>query len=144
MLLNLDVLNQFTYRDPNKFSQDYSSNTSDYIPGESDRDRRLRLRAMERKTRLGSAKSNTSAYSIPPKPEPPTFYQENLKFPENTQIETSNVQPARPLAFEQDDFRHRNDDRQSYEYKPQHSEFTKPVGNFEQRPISIGSTEETT
>lgn len=64
----------------------------DYIPGESERDRRLRLRALEKKSRLSSAKSNASIYSNPPQSVP--NYQENIKFPENSILESNKVKPA--------------------------------------------------
>lgn len=100
--LNLNNSFYCFYRDPNKFkSKDYEYDQgADYIPGESERERRLRLRALERKQRLGSAKSISSAYSNPSK-DPPKTYQENVKFPENTRIEMNEVMPARPLNLEQ-------------------------------------------
>ncbi|CAI2385004.1 unnamed protein product [Moneuplotes crassus] len=104
--------------DPNKFSQGYSQQESDVIPGESDRDRRLRLRAMERKSRLGSAKSTYSTYSNPPAQDPPHEYQENLKFPENTKIESGFVQPARQADFES-----------NREIKPQYKDYGRDEGN---------------
>jgi hypothetical protein len=97
---------------------------------------------MERKTRLGSAKSNASAYSNVSKPEPQNFYQENLKFPQNTHIEIGYVQPARPSELAQDDFRQRYDNRPTFESKPKYSDFPMHESSFEQRQIPIRSREE--
>lgn len=87
------------YRDPSKFDVNNfggAGSSSDYIPGESDRDRRLRLRAMEKKARLNSAKSNISSVSNTQPSSLPSAksYQENVKFPENTEIISSLAKPA--------------------------------------------------
>jgi hypothetical protein len=99
---------------------------------------------MERKTRLGSAKSNASTYSNVPKPEPQKFYQENLQFPQNTHIETGYVQPAKPLELAHDDYNQRYDNRPTFESKPKYSDFQMPESSFEQRQIPIRLREEQT
>ena len=118
----------------------------DRIPGESDRDRRLRLRALERKTRLGSAKSNYSAYSNPAYIPPPTSYQENVKFPENTELEMNAVKPAKPMNFDRsEDFKSKYDshERPEFEFHP-NKQFDYSTGNrSENHPESVKSSAET-
>ena len=94
------------YRDPSKFVNKSFGGAGNQIPGESDRDRRLRLRALEKKARLNSAKSTSSAYSNTKPSSLPSVnsYQENVNFPENQAISQEYVKPA----MEQDLSRFRN------------------------------------
>ena len=76
----------------------FSENANDdFIPGESERDRRLRLRALEKKARLGSAKSNASIYSNPSISAP--AYQENIKFPDNSNTDNNELNPIIPMEI---------------------------------------------
>lgn len=118
----------------------------DRIPGESERDRRLRLRALERKTRLGSAKSNYSAYSNPANIPPPTSYQENVKFPENTELEMNAVKPARPISFDRnEDFKSKYDasERPEFEFHPSKQFDYSGESKFERNSETVKSSSET-
>ena len=130
------------YRDPNKFSQGYGNEpVMETIPGESDRDRRLRLRAMERKARLGSAHSNISAYSNPTPKEPPRSYQENVKFPDNTQIDTSFVKPASQMNFDERQSHPNYDEGAQYHHNKDYNE--PPRNEVSYQPQDVGSSAET-
>ena len=100
---------------------------------------------MERKRRLGSAQSNISAYSHPPAQEPPKKYQENLQFPENTQIDTGFVQPAKYKDFNRETEFEPNYDNTTDETFKKNQNFNEfqSKENYTQKPEKVTSSANT-
>ena len=129
-----------TFRDPSKFVDKSFGGVSERVPGESDRDRRLRLRALEKKARLDSAKSTSSAYSSTKPSSLPSVksYQENVKFSDAQAISQEYVKPT----IEQDLSRFKN---QFEGHKFENQDTRQPSNpydydiSYDSKPISASS-----